>query len=151
MVMLDHSNYVVGWICAIATEYVAAQMFLDEKHEGPIVVPPNDTNHYTLGKIGEHNVVIAVLPDGEYGTASAASVATNMLNCFSNIRIGLMVGIAGGVPSEKHDVRLGDVVVSAPRDGEGGVFQYDFGKKIQGQSFQYTRILNQPQGHYALQ
>lgn len=38
-----------------------------------------------------------------------------------------MVGIGGGVPSEKNDIRLGDIVVSAPRDGEGGVFQYDFG------------------------
>ena len=120
--MSDPANYVVGWICAIATEYVAAQVFLDEKHKGPIFVSPNDTNHYTLGKIGKHNVVIAVLPDGTYGTVSAASVATNMLNSFPNVRIGLMVGIGGGVPSEKHDIRLGDVVVSASRGGEGGVF-----------------------------
>jgi nucleoside phosphorylase len=102
------------------------------------------TNDYTLGKNREHKVVIAVLPDGEYGTASAAGVATNMLNSFPNIRIGLMVGIGGGVPSVKHDIRLGDVVVSASRDGEGGVFQYDFGKSIQGQGFQHTRFLNQP-------
>lgn len=66
------------------------------------------------------------MPDGEYGTASAASVATNMPNSFPNVRIGLMVGIGGGVPSEKHDVRLGDGVVSAPRDCDGGVFEYDF-------------------------
>ncbi|KAJ5681306.1 uncharacterized protein N7477_001246 [Penicillium maclennaniae] len=37
-----------------------------------------------------------------------------------------MVGIGSGVLSDKHEVRLGDVVVSAPRDSEGGVFQYDF-------------------------
>ncbi|KAJ5661453.1 nucleoside phosphorylase domain-containing protein [Penicillium maclennaniae] len=67
-----------------------------------------------------------------------------MLNSFPNVRIGLMVGIGGGVPSEEHDVRLGDVVVSASRDGYGGVFQYDFGKSIQGQGFQNTRFLNQP-------
>ncbi|OOQ88032.1 hypothetical protein PEBR_14662 [Penicillium brasilianum] len=141
--MSEPANYVVGWICAIATEYVAAQEFLDEEHEQPTFVSPNDTNNYTLGKIGGHNVVIAVFPDGEYGTASAASVATNMLNSFPNIRIGLMVGIAGGVPSERHDVRLGDVVVSTSRNGEGGVFQYDFGKSLQGQSFQHTYFLNQ--------
>lgn len=142
--MSDPANYVVGWICAIATEYVAAQELLDEEHEGPNFISPNDTNDYTLGKMGKHNVVIAVLPDGEYGTATAASVATNMLNSFPNVRIGLMVGIGGGVPSKKHDVRLGDIVVSAPREGEGGVFQYDFGKSIQGQGFQNTRFLNQP-------
>ncbi|KAJ5932870.1 hypothetical protein N7516_007359, partial [Penicillium verrucosum] len=142
--MSDPANYTVGWICALPVEYVAAQEFLDEEHEKPSFVSPNDTNDYTLGKMCEHNVVIAVLPDGEYGTASAANVATNMLNTFYNVRIGLMVGIGGGVPSEKHDVRLGDVVVSAPRGSQGGVFQYDFGKSIQGQEFQYTRFLNQP-------
>lgn len=142
--MSDPANYTVGWISAIAVEYVAAQEFLDEEHEGPNFVSTNDTNDYTLGKIGRHNVVIAVLPGGEYGTASAASVATNMLNSFPNVRIGLMVGIGGGVPSEKHDIRLGDIVVSAPCNSEGGVFQYDFGKAIQGEGFQHTRFLNQP-------
>lgn len=82
---------------------------------------PNDTNDYTLGKICDHNVVIAVLPDGEYGTACAANVATNMLSSFPNIRIGLLVGIGGGVPSTSHDTRLGDVVVSASRGDFGGV------------------------------
>ncbi|KAL6409962.1 WD repeat-containing protein [Ilyonectria robusta] len=126
-----YDDCTVGWICAIRTEYVAAQEFLDEEHEALEFVSPNDTNDYTLGRLGKHNVVIAVLPDGEYGTSSAASVATNMLHSFPNVRIGLMVGIGGGAPSEKHDIRLGDIVVSAPRDGEGGVFQYDFGKTIQ--------------------
>ncbi|KAL4787640.1 purine and uridine phosphorylase [Aspergillus varians] len=138
------TDYTVGWICAIVTEYAAAQEFLDEEHEAPDFVSPGDTNDYTLGKIGKHNVVIAVLPDGEYGTAPAAMVATNMQNSFPNVRIGLLVGIGGGVPSERHDIRLGDVVVSAPRDGKGGVFQYDFGKTMQGRSFQHTRFLNQP-------
>ncbi|OOQ88031.1 hypothetical protein PEBR_14660 [Penicillium brasilianum] len=142
--MSDPANYTVGWICALQVEYVAAQLFLDEEHERPSFVSPNDTNDYTLGKISGHNIVIAVLPDGEYGTASAANVATNMLNTFHNVRIGLMVGIGGGVPSESHDIRLGDVVVSAAYSGEGGVFQYDFGKSIQGRRFEYTRFLNQP-------
>jgi nucleoside phosphorylase len=141
--MSDPKSYTVGWICALPVEYVAAQEFLDEEHEKPSFVPPNDSNDYTLGKICEHNV-IAVLPDGEYGTAAAANVATNMLKTFHNVRIGLMVDIGGGVPSDRHDVRLGDVVVSAPRGGMGGVFHYDFGKSIQDQDFQHTRFLNQP-------
>ncbi|KAK7404063.1 hypothetical protein QQX98_010149 [Neonectria punicea] len=142
--MSDPNNYTVGWICAITTEYVAAQVFLDETHEAPEAVLPKDTNHYTLGRIGTHNVVVAVLPDGEYGTSSAASVATNMLHSFPNVRIGLMVGIGGGAPSERNDIRLGDIVVSASRDGKGAVFQYAFGKTKQEQPFQYTGLLNQP-------
>ncbi|KAI9765690.1 MAG: hypothetical protein M1840_007248 [Geoglossum simile] len=141
---LAHTDYTVGWICAITTEYVAAQAFLDEKHEGPECVSSGDNNDYTLGKVGKHNVVIAVLPHGEYGISSATCVAKDMLHSFSNIRIGLMVGIGGGAPSPSHDIRLGDVVVSATGNGKGGVFQYDFGKTIQGREFQETGFLNQP-------
>lgn len=142
--MSNPDDYVVGWICAITTEYVAAQAFLDERHEGPDHVAPNDNNDYTLGRIGRHNVVIAVLPHGEYGLSSAASVGRDMLHSFPNVRIGLMVGVAGGAPSPKNDIRLGDVVVSASGKGKGGVMQYDYGKTIQGQKFQDTGFLNQP-------
>jgi nucleoside phosphorylase len=142
--MANPQDYTVGWICAISSEYVAAQAFLDEKHDKADYVSPNDNNIYTLGRVGRHMVVIAVLPDGEYGIAATASVARDMLHSFPNIRIGLMVGIGGGAPSRRHDIRLGDIVVSAPRDGKGGVFQYDFGKTTQDQTFRATGFLNQP-------
>jgi nucleoside phosphorylase len=119
--MSNPNDYTVGWICAIVTEYVTAQAFLDEKYEGPEYVSANNNNDYILGKVGRHNVAIAVLPDREYGTSSAAIVARDMLYSFPNIRIGLMVGISGGVLSPKHVIRLGDIVVSAPRDRKGGV------------------------------
>jgi nucleoside phosphorylase len=140
----QNTDYTVGWICAISTEHVAAQLFLDEIHDGPECKVPNDNNDYVLGTIGKHNVVIAVLPDGEYGISSAAGVARDMLHSFPNVRVGLMVGIGGGAPSKHHDIRLGDVVVSAPREGNGGVLQYDFGKKIEGQRFHSTGFQNQP-------
>ncbi|KAJ4864231.1 hypothetical protein T069G_00761 [Trichoderma breve] len=146
--MSNPSDYTVGWISAITTEYVAARAVLDEIHEGPEAVSTNDSNNYTLGRIGKHNVVIAVLPDGEYGICSAARVAADLSHSFPYVRFGLLVGIGGGAPSRKHDIRLGDVVVSSPGSSDGvshsGVFQYDFGKTIQGQSFQTTGFLNQP-------
>lgn len=135
--------YTVGWICALKTEYVAAKAFLDETHQQPQYVSPNDNNNYTLGRIGRHNVVVAVLPSGEYGIANAACVARDMLHSFPNVRIGLMVGIGGGVPT-KLDIRLGDIVVSSPSHGQGGVLQYDFGKTIQGEEFVHTGFLNKP-------
>ncbi|KAI1015459.1 hypothetical protein LB504_010921 [Fusarium proliferatum] len=143
--MSNPQDYIVGWICALHIEYVAAKTFLDEKHEPPEFVSSNDNNLYTLGKIGKHNTVIAVLPHGEYGIAPAASVARDMLHSFPNIRIGLMVGVGGGAPSPKHDIRLGDIVVSASDNGKhGGVFNFDHGKVIQGQSFEESGFLNQP-------
>ena len=142
--MSDPKKYTVGWICAISTEFTAAQAFLDEKHQAPDSLAPADNNEYACGRVGEHQVVMAVLPDGEYGVSSAGNVARDMLNSFPNLRIGLMVGIGGGVPSSKHDIRLGDIVVSTPRNGNSGIFQYDLGKVIQGQPFQATGVLNLP-------
>ncbi|RWA07101.1 hypothetical protein EKO27_g7995 [Xylaria grammica] len=141
---LTNEAYTVGWICAIPTEYVAARLFLDKEHMRPKFKPAEDTNHYTLGEMGGHNVVIAVLPGGEYGASSAANVASNMLRTFPQIRIGLMVGIGGGAPSEEHDIRLGDVVVSMPSGGNAGVLQYDFGKTLQSREFCMTGFLDQP-------
>lgn len=140
----ENHEYTVGWICAIEPEYLAAQLCLDERHPSLTCRPsPNDTNIYVLGKISDHNVVIACLPSGSYGTSSAAIVATNMLRSFPNVRIGLMVGIGGGAPT-LYDIRLGDIVVSSPGEGKGGVFQHDFGKTIQEQDFQETGFLNRP-------
>ncbi|KAI0544411.1 Pfs, NACHT and WD domain protein [Xylaria curta] len=141
---LSHQDYTVGWICALSTEHIAAVAFLDEKHGRLAIQDPNDDNSYTLGRYGEHNTVIAVLPSGEYGKSSAASVARDMLRSFPNIRIGLMVGIGGGAPSRNNDIRLGDVVVSTPSNGRGGVMQYDMGKDIQDERFQISGYLDQP-------
>jgi nucleoside phosphorylase len=72
-----------------------------------------NTNNYTLGNIGLHNVVIAYLPQGEYSISLAANVALQMKHSFPNIQFGLMVGIVGGVSNLLEiDIRLGDVVVS---------------------------------------
>lgn len=142
--MSNPHDYTVGWICAISAEYVAARAFLDKEHDQVEYVSPSDNNVYTLGEVGKHNIVIATLPEGEYGIAVAASVAGDMLNSFPNIRFGLMVGIGGGAPNQMHDIRLGDIIISVPREGSGGVLQYDFGKSIQGQEFHMTGFLDQP-------
>ncbi|OJD18908.1 hypothetical protein AJ78_01094 [Emergomyces pasteurianus Ep9510] len=135
-------DYTVGWICALPIELAAAREMLDEEHEDfdPNV---NDTNIYSLGRTGIHNVVIACLPDGRTGTNSAASVAVQMKSTFPSIRFGLLVGIGGGVPSAERDIRLGDVIVSRPDKVHSGVVQYDFGKRIPS-GFDRTGFLNTP-------
>ncbi|KAL7948570.1 hypothetical protein V8C42DRAFT_254682 [Trichoderma barbatum] len=143
---LTNDEYTVGWICAITMESIAVQAFLDEKHDGPEHISTHDYNKYTLGKIGEHNVVIAVLPDIEnMHNISSASAACNMLQSFPNIRICLMTGIGGGAPTQRNDIRLGDIVVGAPYGEKGGgVFQYDSSKTVEDQSFHSTRFTDQP-------
>lgn len=142
--MSDPSKYTVGWISALPTESVAAQQFLDERHDGPEHVAQHDNNVYVLGRVGRHNVVMATCPKGEYGATAAATVARDMLHSFPNVRVGLMVGIGGGAPSQKRDIRLGDVVVSCRHGDQSGMFQYDYGKTIQEQAFRYTQVLDQP-------
>jgi len=140
---MKHEDYTVGWICALPTEMAAAVGMLDERHR---ILPsrPQDNNNYEFGRIGGHNVVIACLPSGVTGTVSAARAATQMLSTFTELRFALMVGIGGGVPSEEHDIRLGDVVVSKPTGTFGGVIQYDFGKTVQEDKFVRTGSLNKP-------
>jgi nucleoside phosphorylase len=139
---LRREDYTVGWVCALPVELAAAQEMLDEEHDTPRY-NAHDTNLYTCGRVGEHNVVIACLPEGQMGTNSAAAVAVQMKSTFSSTRFGLMVGIGGGVPSEETDVRLGDVVVSKPHKTHGGVVQYDSGKATPS-GFERTGALNTP-------
>ncbi|KAK1147350.1 hypothetical protein N8T08_001427 [Aspergillus melleus] len=140
----SNDNYTVGWICTTSTAYVAAQEFLDEEHGRPQSVSVHDTTDYTLGRIQDHNTVMALVPDLENGSSSAATVARDMLHSFPNVNIGMMIGIAGGFPSQDNDIRLGDVVVCATRDGNGGVLQLDIGTRIQEKGLYPTGLLNQP-------
>lgn len=141
--MSDPKSYTIGWICALTTEYVAAQCFLDERHPDPnpelFHNAKANKNDYTLGRIGSHNVVISVLPLGDQGAAAAAVVAEGLCRCFPNVRFGVIVGVGGGVSGFSwglntsrgigacgKDVRLGDVVVSIPLNGRSGVVQYEY-------------------------
>ncbi|OZJ02082.1 hypothetical protein BZG36_05319 [Bifiguratus adelaidae] len=139
---LSHKDYTVGWICALPIEMAAAKVMLDEVHKDP-PVQSNDHNAYTLGRVGSHNIVIACLPNGEYGIASAVTVAMQLLASFYSIRFGLLVGIGGGVPNMNADIRLGDIVVGKPTGIYGGVVQYDYGKALDS-CFEQTGMLNRP-------
>ncbi|KAF4458275.1 purine and uridine phosphorylase [Fusarium albosuccineum] len=140
---LRPESYTVGWVCALPIELAAAHQILDEEHHPLSIQDPNETNPYTLGRIDKYNVVIASLPAGHIGTTSATFVAARMQLRFPSIRVGLLVGIGGGVPNSKTDIRLGDVVISRPEKQYGGVVQYDLGKTWPCR-FERTGSLNSP-------
>ncbi|ESU15233.1 hypothetical protein FGSG_08155 [Fusarium graminearum PH-1] len=137
---LTHNDYTVGWVCVLPKEQTAALAMLDCEHPA-LPKQPTDKNAYTLGAVGEHNVVIACLPKGMYGTNSAATVAARMLDTFPSIKFGLLVGIGAGIPPQ---VRLGDVVVSSPIKQYPGVVQWDFRESIKGGNFKRIGALNNP-------
>jgi hypothetical protein len=138
---LRPDDFRVGWICAVQTEYVVACELLDEEYPALPVNSTHDNDSYTFGRVSQHNVVVACLPKGKYGLTSTTSAAKDMLRSFPSIRFGLMVGIAGGAPSKKHDIRLGDVVVSSPTGRTGGVIHYE---TIQNQRLERTGALDAP-------
>lgn len=119
----------IAIFCALAYEAVAVRYTLDEEYSCRLERVGPKKYVYSFGRIDEHNVVIARPPD--MGTVNAAHCATAVSQHFPNIRLALMVGIGAGLPSPKHDVRLGDLVISNPRDGFSGVVQYDFVKREQ--------------------
>ena len=145
----SRQDYTIGWICAVKPELIAARAMLDEVHHDNLRAVDGDSNNYIFGSIGEHNVVIASLPSGTYGTNPAAVVASHMSRSFRSLSVGLLVGIGGGVPKltgeDPADIRLGDVVVSDPTYHAGGVIQYDLGKTNEGeQRPERTGTLDKP-------
>lgn len=138
-----YEDYAITWLCALPVEMAAAEAMLDRRNPD-LPTKHNDSNTYILGRVHYHNVVIACLPCGVYGTVSAATIATEIRFTFPSIQFGLMVGIGGGVPGPHTNIRLGDVVVSKPSREFGGVVQYDFGKLLESRHFVRTGVLNKP-------
>lgn len=128
--------YTVAWICASHIELLAAKMVLDENHGKPQDQSFGDRNSYELGMIDGHFIVIVTLPFGSYGSHSTNTVADELQMTFKNIRLRLMVGTGGGIPSARRDIRLGDVVVSTPSRGAdgacAGIVYYMRGNKVDG-------------------
>lgn len=122
-------DYKVGIICALPLERTAVEAMLDEMHESQPAIP-GDSNVYSFGSIGKHNVLVASLGAGTYGTVSAAGVANDIRRSFPQLKYGLMVGIAGAMPrpeSEATDIRLGDIVVGCI-NGVPSIVNYSLGK-----------------------
>lgn len=139
----SREEYTVGIVCALSKELLAVRALFDERHQSHPNIP-RDNNHYALGRIGKHMVAALCLPAGEYGIPPAASSTTNLTTSFPNIKFCLLVGIGGGAPSERNDIRLGDVVVSLPTANHPGVIQYDRGKQKENETFERTGTLQPP-------
>ncbi|KAE8153693.1 nucleoside phosphorylase domain-containing protein [Aspergillus avenaceus] len=124
--MPNDFDFTVGWICTLLKDYVAAIEFLEEIYDdaAAAVVEGGGQVYYTRGRIGGHNVVIGCLPTGHYGLVSTSGVADDMKARFPSIKLGFLVGIGGGAPSPKNDIRLGDVVIGTK------IIQYGFGRKV---------------------
>ncbi len=143
--MASRDDYAVGWVCALPIEVAAAKATLDRVHDNlPLAWNSDDNNNYILGSLQGHNVVVAYPNSGVGNKTSVADVATQLLASYTSVRFHLMVGIAGGVPDTKEDIRLGDVVVSKSTPGWPGIVQYDVHGDRKKDQLVRGRALDQP-------
>ncbi|KAL7930064.1 Pfs, NACHT and WD domain protein [Trichoderma chlorosporum] len=134
MSVLSPERYTVAWFAPLEIEAKVARHMLDHRHPGVFAVDRGDDYVFQAGDIGGHNVIIATLPAGqEYGTGSAAALAGQVKKSFPNLRFGLLVGVAAGLPQhsgpQPRDIRLGDVLVALPQGDSAGLIAYDLGKE----------------------
>ncbi|KAJ5404144.1 hypothetical protein N7509_004015 [Penicillium cosmopolitanum] len=141
---LNPDIYTVAWIAPLEIEAQAALHMLDNHHRGRFALNRGDDYVFRAGDLGGHNTIIATLPAGqEYGTGSAAALASQVKKFFPNLWFGLLVGVAAGLPSlSRHpprDIRLGDVLVGLPEGNSAGLIAYDLGKDTGAGGFQLLR------------
>ncbi|KAF5495471.1 Ankyrin repeat domain-containing protein 50 [Colletotrichum fructicola] len=119
-------DFRIAVLCALPLEYNAATLAFDEFFDedgDKFGRARGDPNRYTTGRIGKYNVVMALLPG--MGTVSSASAMASFRSSYTELKLALLVGICGGVPSPgtEKEVLLGDVIMSKT------VVQYDFGRQ----------------------
>ncbi|KAF3141945.1 Ankyrin Repeat [Orbilia oligospora] len=140
---LTADDYTIAIIYVKPIEMGAITAMVDEFHQ-PVELHINEKNEYTLGRIGSHNIAIVGPAKGKQGKVAITGVAARISYMFRNIKVGLLVGIGGGIPrpDADKDVRLGDVVVGAPEYGDA-IVQYDLGKQYTDR-VENSRSLNKP-------
>src|SRR5271154_1045064 len=95
----DQHDFKIALICALRREADCVQAVFDifwEDEGKRYDQASGDQNNYTTGVIGEHNVVLAYMPN--MGKVGASGVAASLRSSFPNIKLALVVGICGGVP-----------------------------------------------------
>ncbi|RYP27024.1 hypothetical protein DL768_011361 [Monosporascus sp. mg162] len=145
MVELDPELYTIAWLAPLEIEAQAALHMLDKRHQGRFPMGRGDDYVFQAGEICGHYVIVATLPAGqEYGTGSAAALASQVKKFFPNLWFGLLVGVAAGLPNLTQtpplDIRLGDVLVGLPTGKSAGLVAYDLGKKTAKDGFQPLRF-----------
>ncbi|KAM6482588.1 hypothetical protein HDV62DRAFT_46944 [Trichoderma sp. SZMC 28011] len=122
----SREGFQIALICALRVEFDAVEALFDDYYEQDFSYSkaPGDPNAYTTGKMCGHDVVLAFMPG--MGKVNSASVAAGFRASFPGIRLGLVVGICGGVPvgtDDEKEVLLGDVIIST------ALVQFDFGRQ----------------------
>ncbi|KAI9933659.1 hypothetical protein MW887_008132 [Aspergillus wentii] len=122
------NDFEIAIICALPHEADAVEALFDETYATFNRIygkQDGDLNIYSNGKLGQHDVVLCLLP--EMGKGNAATVSSSLRISYPRVQLGLLVGICGAVPFPRPDgdteIIMGDVIIS------DSVIEYDFGSQ----------------------
>ncbi|KFG80245.1 putative vps9-ankyrin repeat-containing protein [Metarhizium anisopliae] len=110
---LDRKDYTVAWICASPDGLATAEACLDAQHK-PVPRIPRGGHLFSFGEINGHYIVIGCSDISKNPQTSVANLAAMIRENFPGVKLCLSVSIAGAVPAEGQNIRLGDVAAGAP-------------------------------------
>ncbi|KAI1009085.1 hypothetical protein LB504_003130 [Fusarium proliferatum] len=120
----SRDGFHIGIVCARSSHYDTVSHIVDEFWDGSSFRRSRrDPNSYSVGRIGDHPVVIVLLSlDGKVNSAAAVA---NFRASYPRLELVLVIGICGGVPGPHagEELLLGDVVISK------ALVQHDFGRQ----------------------
>jgi nucleoside phosphorylase len=108
----SRDDFRVAIICALPLEADAVLDLFDQHYDNDgskYGKQEGDTNTYTTGRFGPHDVVLVHMPG--MGVNNASMVASKIRLSFEKINLALVVGICGGTPLNQPII-LGDVIIS---------------------------------------
>lgn len=124
----NRGDFQIAILCALSKESDAVIAMFDKPwKQMDYGKADGDPNSYDFGRIGVHDVVVATM--GRMSPNVSSTVAQGLRSSFDRIRLGLVVGICGAVPSkaendsegaqqqikkkdDREEMLLGDVVIS---------------------------------------
>ncbi|KAL7917051.1 nucleoside phosphorylase domain-containing protein [Trichoderma austrokoningii] len=122
----SRDEFEVAPVCSLPLEYDAVSLLFDQfwdENGDKYGRAVGDPNTYTTGRFGTLDVVLVLLPNT--GKASAASATASLRSSYPGLRLVILTGICGSVPSSDagDDILLDDVIISKT------VIQYDYGRQ----------------------
>ncbi|XP_041357320.1 uncharacterized protein LOC121374324 isoform X2 [Gigantopelta aegis] len=120
----------IAVITGLYCEKLAVDAMMDDKKTYIKFKTEGESQVYTVGRIGNYNVVstkLSRLESGEQGEIAAENTVTRLLGTFNKVDHVFVCGVGGAVPHfsdfDKH-IRLGDIVVSMPSEQNCGMYIY---------------------------
>ncbi|KAF6784015.1 ankyrin repeat and sam domain containing protein 6 [Colletotrichum sojae] len=117
---MDHRNCSIAWVLPSSEYQTIAQAFFDEVYNH-VSTPLQMT--YSIGRVGQHNVVAASKTTGTT-SLHIGDLVDNLLGDFPFVRAGFLASV-DALASTTGPIRVGDVVVGTKPNLQSAVVYFD--------------------------